>query len=72
MKGETSISSPTVVMVTTLGSAACAMGAKLTGSRRTLTEPAGAPARGWALGAVSLATGVAPGGMATPASPVSP
>ena len=40
------MSSPTVVIVTTLGSAACAMGAKLTGSRRTLTEPAGGAASG--------------------------
>ena len=64
------MSSPTVVIVTTLGSAACAIGAKLTGSRRTLTEPAAGGRRRPRPGRRS-ATGVAPGGIATPASSLS-
>lgn len=68
------MSSPTVVIVTTLASAACAMGAKLTGSRRTLTEPAsGGAARAVGRGGALLATGVAPGGTAGPTlSPSAP
>ena len=68
VKGETSISSPTVVIVTTLGSAACAIGAKLTGSRRTLTEPTAGGGGAGVSGGASLGTGVAPGGMAPLAS----
>src|ERR1700690_4218496 len=39
VNGETSTSSLTVLIVTTLGSAACTIGARLTGSPRTMGDP---------------------------------
>src|ERR1700690_2867418 len=68
VNGETSTSSLTVLIVTTLGSAACTIGARLTGSPRTMGDPDVARAAEGAGVVAPLATGDAPGGIATPAS----